>query len=109
MKKIFTFIIFICVVSCEKESKSDCNVENPLEDLAWLSEMKAGLPGEPCPFALAMGLYHNNTVFYTLSVGPACNTVFGVELLNCNGDVVKQYSATENEQFEREVEFIKFL
>lgn len=109
MKNFFIAIIFICVISCEKESKSDCNVENPLEDYAWLSEMKTSLPGEPCPFALAMGRYHNNIVFYTLSVGPACNTVFGVDLLNCNGDVVKQYSEVEYEQFEREVEFIKFL
>lgn len=109
MKKIFTLIIFVCAISCEKESKSDCYVENPLEDIAWLSEMKANLPGEPCPFALAMGRYHNNFVFYQLSVGPACNTVFGVVLFNCDGDVVKQYSETESERFEREVEFIKFL
>ncbi len=114
MKTIPTLLIVILafVSGCEKDSKNNSqavNLQNPIEELDWLAQMKANLPGEPCPYALAMAKYNSDTVFYSVMVGPACDAVFGIILYNREGVQIKEYHMGEEEAFGNEVEFIAFL
>jgi hypothetical protein len=114
MKTIPILLIALCafVLGCEKESKNSnpsIKLQNPIEQLDWLAQMKADLPGEPCPYALAMAEYKGDTVFYSTPVGPACNSIFDIILLNREGVQVKHYQMGDEEAFENEVDFIAFL
>ena len=108
MRKIFS-CIFICgliLISCEKSEKPipDCNVENPLEELDWLKDVKNSLTNCTCQISILQGKYREKTVFYIIYTDPVCNSVFHVVLWDCNGDVIKEYKPGQNDIFNSEVE-----
>jgi len=110
MRKIFS-CIFICgliLISCEKSENSipDCNVENPLEELDWLKDVKNSLTNCTCQISILQGKYREKTVFYIMNTDPVCNSVFQVVLWDCNGNVVKEYKPGQNDIFSSEVELV---
>jgi hypothetical protein len=110
MRRII-YYIFICgllIISCEKSEKNipDCNVQNPLEDLDWLKDVKNSLTNCTCQISILQGKYKEKTVFYLMNTDPVCNSVFHVVLWDCKGDVVKEYKPGQNDIFNSEVELV---
>jgi len=110
MRKIFS-CIFICgliLIGCEKSENSipDCIVENPLEELDWLKDVKNSLTNCTCQISILQGKYREKTVFYIMNTDPVCNSVFQVVLWDCNGNVVKKYKPGQNDIFSGEVELV---
>jgi|WetSurSiteA1Bulk_404760.scaffolds.fasta_scaffold32153_2 hypothetical protein len=110
MRKIF-YCIYICgliLFGCEKNENTipECNVENPLEELDWLKEVKNSLTNCTCQISILQGNYREKTVFYIMNTDPVCNSVFHVVLWDCNGDVVKEYKPGQFDAYSKEVELI---
>jgi hypothetical protein len=110
MKKLvyFSFFCFIIFSGCEK-NKKNCNCDNPLEDLAWLKEIKSNLTGCICEISIVQATFNNSTVFYTMMTDPLCDGVFSLVLLDCNGATVKVYNYDEFNIYIQEVKDIKVL
>lgn len=113
MSKIL-YGIFICgfiLAGCEKNKDTipECNVENPIEKLAWLKDVKDSFTNCTCQISIFQGKYKEQTVFYVMMNDPLCNGVFHVVLWDCNGDFVKEYKPGENDIFYREVVIVKTL
>jgi hypothetical protein len=115
MRKILycIFISGLILVSCDKDndksSISECNVENPIEELDWLKEVKNSLTNCTCQTSILQGLYDSKTVFYIMVTDPLCNSVFQIILWDCKGDIVKEYKPGDNDIFSSEVEFVKSI
>jgi hypothetical protein len=110
MRDIFycIFISGLILISCEKSENpnNDCNVENPLEELDWLKDVKNSLTNCACEISILQGKYKEKTVFYIMNTDPLCNSVFHVVLWDCKGEVVKEYKPGQNDIFSTEVELI---
>jgi hypothetical protein len=110
MKKIL-FYVSVCaliLVSCKNNENPipECSVENPLEELEWLKEIKNSLNNCTCQISILQGKYRESTVFYLMITDPLCNSVFQVTLWDCNGNVVKEYKSEDADVFSSEVELI---
>jgi hypothetical protein len=101
----YFFIFGIVFIGCDKDEKTlpDCDFDNPIEDLGWLKEVKNSLNNCTCQISIFQAQYAGKTVFYQLMNDPACNSVFGVELWDCNGDIVKEYKRGDQDIFASEV------
>jgi hypothetical protein len=102
------FVYGLILISCEKNEYTipECNVENPLEELNWLKDIKNSLTNCTCQISILQGKYREKTVFYIMNTDPVCNSVFHVVLWDCNGDVLKEYKPGQNDAFSSEVELI---
>jgi hypothetical protein len=107
MKKASLLFIFInLIISCEKYDNT-CNCENPLEDIAWLKELKNSMTNCYCERSIFQATYNKQTVFYTVMTDPVCDGVINISLADCNGNILKTYTALDetftNEVTERKV------
>jgi len=92
----------VLIMSCEK-SDNTCNCNDPLEDLAWLKEIKSSFTNCNCRMSIVQASYNKQTVFYATMSDPACDGYTPVILLNCNGNSIKRYEPPLGETFTREV------
>lgn len=87
MKIVFTFISMIFLTSCptDIDYKTDCEVNTPIEELAWLEEIKIGFEQSTSisKKKIIQYEYNNATVFLIDS----CNTCADnlTLLYNCEG------------------------
>jgi hypothetical protein len=88
--------------SCEK-AENTCNCKNPIEDLAWLKELKSSFTNCTCRMAIIQATYNGKTVFYATMNDPLCDGYYPVVLRDCNGDTVKVYNPPLNDTFSNEV------
>jgi uncharacterized lipoprotein YajG len=103
MKKIFlVFIAVVLITGCEKNNNT-CNCSNPLEDLAWLRELKSSFTNCTCRIAIMQATYDKQTVFYTIMNDPLCDGYFPVVLQDCTGAQVKVYGQPSGDEFGNEV------
>ena len=107
----FNFIFVMIFSCCEKDENTipECNIENPIEELSWLNDVKNSLTNCTCAISIIQGEYKKKTVFYTMITDPVCNSVFNVILWDCNGQVIKEYKMGDNEAFFNEVEIVEVL
>jgi hypothetical protein len=102
MKHILVISVFLVLLfSCEKDLDT-CDSENPLEEIAWLRDLKASITNCSCEVSIIQAIYKSSTVFYVAITDPACNSVFNANLLDCSGNIVKNYPNAD-ETFQREV------
>jgi hypothetical protein len=108
MKKlILIFVTIVLIMSCEKYDNT-CNCNNPLEYLAWLKELKDSFTNCTCEISIVQGTYEKQTVFCALPTDPVCDVVFNINIYDCKGTVLKNY--TNNfEIFDNEVTNRKVL
>jgi len=107
MKKItIIFAFLLLILSCEK-SDNTCNCKNPLDDIAWLKELKGSLTNCFCETSIIQATYLKQTVFYVANTDDLCDGVFIANLMDCSGTLVKTY--TNFETFSSEVTDIKVL
>jgi len=113
MRKILYWILIsgFILAGCDKDKDTipDCNIENPLEELEWLKDVKNSLTNCSCQISIFQGKYKEKTVYYLMLNDPLCNSVFHVVLWDCNGDVVREYKPGENDLFFSEVETVNNL
>ena len=109
----YIFIFGIILTSCNKDENTipECDVENPLEELEWLKEMKdtCKSSGNICHTIIIHGLYKDESVYYTNLIGALCDPPFNIFLRDCNGDTIKKYKIGDNQKFQEEVEFVEIL
>jgi hypothetical protein len=109
MKKtiaVFFFIIFL--TGCEKYDNS-CDCNNPLEDLAWLKEIKVSLTNCSCRVSIMQATWHDQTVFYSIMNDPLCNSAGTVVLLDCNGNSITAFDLPFSESTSNEIKDPKVI
>jgi hypothetical protein len=96
MKKVtLLFFAIILIMSCEKYNNT-CDCKNPLEDLAWLNDLKNSLTNCYCEVSIFQATYNKQTVFYSSMTDPRCNGVINIAITDCNGSVLKTYTAIDD-------------
>jgi hypothetical protein len=94
-KSSLIFVILIIIFSCEKKDII-CNCNNPLEDIAWLKELKASFTNCTCQISIFQASYDKQTVFYSLMNDPLCNGITQqISILDCTGAALKTYSQND--------------
>jgi hypothetical protein len=115
MKTTFYILFSLLILgslSCKEDNEkiTACGVADPLNDLEWLREMKSTCdPDAYCQTSIMQGIYQNETVFFTGLDGPLCDPAFHVALLNCQGELIKEYYWENHEEFEQEVDSVKMI
>lgn len=110
MKLIFYFFIAAgMLIACQKDTEgiNDCGVENPIEELAWLHEMKNSISCI-CHSSIAQGTFKGQTVFFIIVPSFYCDAA-GITIWDCNGDVVKEFLYIDDDPEMAQVEFVKVL
>lgn len=109
----FFLVLGLILTACNKNEAiiPECNVENPLEELAWLNDIKIYLDEGDCVCTQSIfeGKYKEKTVFFVLLSDPLCDGIFNAALRDCNGEVVKHYGEGESNLFAEEVEITENL
>jgi hypothetical protein len=101
-KFVVLFAAMILVMSCEKK-ENECNCNNPIEDIAWLRDLKSSFTDCTCEMTIFQGTYKNETVFYSAMSFFSCDGYYPIVLRNCSGDAIKTYEPPLGESFEDEV------
>lgn len=119
MKRTIYYIVIIflslhLLYACNKNEEmpnmqiEDCAVENPIEDLEWLSLQKDNCSTDiDCKTYFYSAVFNFKRVFYNQLEGSFCSPNFSISLYNCDGLVVANYN--EKTKFESEVTDIQFL
>ena len=103
MKKlILIFAAIVLIMSCEKHDNT-CDCDDPLEDLAFLSEIKSSFTNCTCQMAIFQATYNKQTVFYATMNDPVCDGYYPIVLLDCNGNSLKVYEPPLGDTFSSEV------
>lgn len=88
-------LVSILIISCNKETDiSDCGVEDPLEELEWLRNVKASyyFGSCDCQPSIYQAKYRGMTVFYFSINSFLCDGTGEFSLFNCEGEVIKEIS-----------------
>lgn len=103
------FIFFLVLTNCNKQGEdvSGCNVEDPIEELNWLKEMKNSLSCV-CHESIAQGLYKGQTVFYLVIPSFYCDAA-GITLWDCNGDIVKVFRYVDEDPDIENIELVEII
>ena len=104
-KIIFIVIIAFFLLNCKKEKRNECNVNDPLTELSWMKELKKQVDDNcnSCEVFIIQAIYDDRTVYYTSVTDPLCNSIFGVALLNCDGQLIKNYNDANKDDFYSQV------
>lgn len=92
---LLTIIIISSCAKDDKANKSSCDLNNPIEELAWLKEVKSSLTNCTCEMSIIQATYSNQSVFYIAMTDPLCDGIQSVSLLDCEGKVVKNFTNEE--------------
>ncbi len=95
-------LVSILLLSCDKNLASDCNVSDPVEELAWLkSEIDAtNKDDEYGRFTYyEIARYKGNTVFIYYNCHPAIN--YSPSVRDCNGELIGYFFDISQEDLKR--------
>lgn len=104
MKRIISIILFITLTtiiqySCEDQlelsNDQACNVDNPLEDLPWLKEMKLTiqLRMSPAGAQIIQYTYQGDYVFWVDLCYQCADGL--IEVYNCTGEVICEFGGID--------------
>jgi len=103
--KIITSILILLLgfSSCDasKNDTSKCEIQNPLEEYAWLKELKESLKDSDVEKTIYQASYNKQTVFYLMVTDPRVRLAFGVILWDCEGKVIREFKSGESEDYEK--------
>ena len=99
-------MILTFLVSCSDQDdeaidlQSACTAEDPLEP-EWMQVLIAELEcGKySCRVSVLTTTYEGETVFYTQMTDPLCNGVNQVDLYNCVGEKIEEFTIEESGEF----------
>ena len=104
MKNILLVLILLVLASCqpaelvnpEVTNTANCEVKDPIQDLAWLNALAHPAPDNPCNLGtISQGSYLGQTVFIIFMGGALCCTCAGSAVYNCQGELVFVCDLTE--------------
>lgn len=109
MKQFITLALLISVllVSCSEQEEdlqlnlqNACTAENPLE-LEWMQDLVAELEcGKySCRVSILKSNYNGESVFYVQMTDPLCNGVNEIDLYNCVGEKIEEFTLEESGEF----------
>jgi hypothetical protein len=108
MKKLsFLLVLMVLLLNCEKNDNT-CNCNDPINDLAWLKDVKSSFTNCFCEMSIIQATYNKQTVFYTAMTDPLCDGIYGYIIFDCKGDRIKTYMPGD-QTFFNEVTDIKVL
>ena len=107
---LYLFILTGIIISCSTKENDIpvCEVDNPIEELEWLKEIKNSIDSCLCETSIYQGLYKGQTVFYMVC-RPECCDMGDFTLWDCNGNIVKEFRIIDYDPEEDKVENIKTL
>lgn len=115
MKTKYLIAVVMCLtlfIACKKDKEpvTTCGVDDPLNDLPWLHAMTNDCSSDAiCQPVIMQGIYNHQPVFFNGLSGPLCDPAFFVNLRNCDGDIIKEYTWDEHVIFEQEVDSVKTI
>ncbi|MDT0688157.1 hypothetical protein RM549_00045 [Salegentibacter sp. F188] len=114
MKKVLACLLFVSgmVTSCDYEGEevdqinvqaelqNACSAEDPLE-MDWVQELISGLNcGDyACEVAILKSQYEGETVFYIQMIDPLCYGFEKIDLYDCSGEKIKEFTLEESREF----------
>lgn len=113
MKHLFTILVFLFLIaSCSKENdqnKQICNLADPLNELAWLKDLKNTLTNCSCEISIIQATYKKQTVFYTAMTDMLCDGIQSYTLYSCEGKIIEVIPSDKIQLFMADVTDIKNL
>ena len=93
-------LLMVLLASCEKEGGQVCELSDPLE-LEWITDLIIAVDEScgTCQVSLFQATYKRESVFYTSMTAPGCSWVFSIDLFNCNGEFIKHFNSSEQDEF----------
>jgi len=105
--KIITSILILLLgfSACDthKNTMANCDSKKPLEDLAWLKEIKESLKDSDVGKTIYQATYNKQIVYYLMVTDPRVRLAFGATLWDCEGKVVREFKSGEYEEFNTQV------
>jgi hypothetical protein len=101
---LFLLLCLTALISCDHEddeSIPSCEFSDPIEDLAWLKEYKETLSDCSIQISIFQANYKKHVVFYSRITDPLANSVFGVALWDCEGNIIKIFKYDQREEFNK--------
>ena len=101
-KTILILTMNLLMLSCERlDFKSDAEPisANPMEDYAWLTELKSTLTNCSCEVSIIQGTYNHQTVFFTALTDELCDGIDTPTLYDRNGKVVRTFTLVDYRYF----------
>ncbi|SDK17146.1 hypothetical protein SAMN05421823_10253 [Catalinimonas alkaloidigena] len=102
------FLLLSCV-TCPYEPLDACTSEHPVEEIAWLQELKNSMTHCTCERSILQGTYQQKTVFFTALTDPACDGRDAPTLYDCNGTVVRTFTLADSQEYYDQVTIDKVL
>lgn len=94
---ILSLLIILALAGC-----SDAPGENACTEFGtnvfWLTSLKNSIRNCTCQTSLVRGTYDDQTVFYITITDPACNFTGTPILYNCEGEKIKEFTASLADQ-----------
>ena len=91
---------FSCCDDGATAKANTCGVSDPMEDLHWMSGLKASLTNCSCEMSIIRGRYMDKTVFFVALTDPLCDGIDTPTLYECNGNVVRSFTDAPADQKE---------
>jgi hypothetical protein len=104
MKKVLPKLTFalwmVLLMSCDNENDQVCDPANPLEQ-EWMTDLISVVDEScsTCEISLFQAAYKRKSVFYTSMTAPDCSWVFSIDLFNCDGELIRHFSSSEQDAF----------
>ena len=104
MRKFIFPLVIALLVGCSDEDTclqtNTCGLTGQLEELSIFKSLKESITNCSCITSILTGTYEAQTVFYVAVTDPTCDSVFAPTLYNCDGEVVRVFENTLEEQAE---------
>ena len=97
MKNTIVFILTLFFLSCTSgnEDLTTCGTNNPLEDIAWLKELKEGveMSASPAKAIFIQYTYNDKTVFSIDTCADCTDNL--IKVYNCDKEVICEFGGIE--------------
>ena len=106
----YLFILSGIIISCTSNEMDIpiCDVDNPIEELDWLKEIKGSIAYCSCETSIYQALYNGQTVFYIACQSYCCD-MGGLTLRDCAGNIVKEIRYIDPDYDKNKVTAVKTL
>jgi hypothetical protein len=104
MRKLILPLVIALLAGCSDDDKclqtTACGITGQFEELSVFKSLKESITNCSCITSILMGTYEGETVFYVAVTDPTCDSIFAPTLYNCDGEIVRVFENTLEEQSE---------
>jgi hypothetical protein len=102
MKNLLLLLCLGIFAGCQDDKINEplvCEWNGSFDDFPFMETMKESMTNCICVQSIFQATYKDQTVFYQAITDPRCDSIFAPTLYNCDGDVVRVFTATEYNEF----------